>query len=193
MGPVATTFVTLGGYAVGTFPTAALVARAYGRDVTAEGSGNPGATNVYRLMGLGPGLLVFLGDVAKGALPAAAGLALWGHGGAYALGVAAVLGHVFPVTRRFKGGRGVATAAGMLLVVYPFVTLGLAGLWLAIAYGLHRASLASLTVTCLFPVLVAVTGEAGAEVAATSALALLVVARHAANLRRLVRGEELQL
>jgi glycerol-3-phosphate acyltransferase PlsY len=180
-------------YLLGTFPTAVVVARAGGHDVLAEGSGNPGASNVYRLMGTGPGFLVFLGDFAKGALPAAAGLVLWGHGGAYALGVAAVIGHVFPVTRRFKGGRGVATASGMLVVLYPLVTLGLAVMWFAVAYGLHRASLASLVGAAVFPVLVALTGEAGPEVAAVSALAVLVIARHAANVRRLVRGEELEL
>ena len=85
-----------------------------GIDVTKSGSGNPGASNTFRLLGWKAGLVVLLLDMGKGALAAGVGSALDGHRGAYILGVAAVLGHVFPVTRHFKGGRGVATAAGVL-------------------------------------------------------------------------------
>lgn len=180
-------------YLAGAFPTAHLVARAGGHDVTREGSGNPGASNVYRLMGKGPAALVFAGDIAKGFLPALAGLLLAGHAGGYALGVAAVLGHVYPVTRRFRGGRGVATGAGMALAIYPVVFGILLVVFFAVSKLTHRASLASITVAVAFPVLVAARGEAGWEVAALSALGVLVLARHSANLRRLVHGEELRL
>ena len=191
--PALLALLTVPAYLAGTFPTARLVARARGNDIYAEGSGNPGASNVYRTVGFVPALVAFLGDVAKGALPALVGLAIAGHAGAYALGVAAVLGHVFPVTNRFRGGRGVATAAGLLLVLYPIVVAALLPVWVLIAHGLHRASLASITVTVAIPVSVWLTGEAGPEIAATSALAVLVLARHAANIRRIVRGEELEL
>jgi glycerol-3-phosphate acyltransferase PlsY len=191
--PALLALLTVPAYLAGTFPTARLVARARGHDIYAEGSGNPGASNVYRTVGFVPALVAFLGDVAKGALPALVGLAIAGHAGAYALGVAAVLGHVFPVTNRFRGGRGVATAAGLLLVLYPIVVAALLPVWVLIAHGLHRASLASITVTVAIPVSVWLTGEAGLEIAATSALAVLVLARHAANIRRIVRGEELEL
>ena len=97
-------------YLLGSFPSAAIVTGAAGRDVTKEGSGNPGASNTYRLLGWKAGLLVLALDMGKGALAAGAGIALEGHRGAWILGVAAVLGHVFPVTRHFRGGRGVATA-----------------------------------------------------------------------------------
>ncbi|HSO95052.1 MAG TPA: glycerol-3-phosphate acyltransferase, partial [Acidimicrobiia bacterium] len=104
-------------YLLGTFPSAGLVARTQGRDVLREGSGNPGASNVFRLHGWKAGLVVLLFDIGKGAGAAAVGVAIDGHRGAFILGVAAVIGHVFPVTRRFKRGRGVATAAGVLAVV----------------------------------------------------------------------------
>lgn len=180
-------------YALGMFPTAALVSRRAGKDVTREGSGNPGASNVARLMGWKAGLLVLLLDMGKGALAAGVGLALDGHRGAYILGVAAVLGHVFPITRRFKGGRGVATAAGVLVVVFPLVIAILAVVWLVIARGFKKASIASVVCAVLFPIIVAIRGNSVLDIAVTSALAAIVVVRHIANLRRLVRGEELGL
>lgn len=177
-------------YLIGTFPTASLVARATGHDVLAEGSGNPGASNVYRLAGWKAGLIVLVGDIGKGSLAAGVGLALDGHRGAYMLGLAAVVGHVFPVTQRFHGGRGVATAAGVLIVIYPLIALGLAIVWLLIARVLRKASVASIVVTVAFPVAVVVTGSPWGDVLITTALALLVLSRHGPNLRRLFRGEE---
>jgi acyl phosphate:glycerol-3-phosphate acyltransferase len=181
-------------YLLGTFPTAHLIVRAHGRDVTAEGSGNPGASNVARLLGARWGVLAFLGDAAKGAVPAGAGLVLEGRAGGYLLGVAAVIGHVFPVTRRFKGGRGVATAAGMMLVLHPLIAVGLMLMWLVVGKVLKLASVASLVCASALPVLAwAVDDRDGWEIAVLSAISLLIVARHAKNLRRLVRGSELRL
>lgn len=177
-------------YLLGSFPTAALVARATGHDILREGSGNPGASNVYRLAGWKAGLIAFAGDFAKGAIPSAAGLVLDGHRGAYLLGFAAVVGHVFPVMFRFRGGRGVATAGGVLAVIFPLITLALAVVWFVIARGLRKASVASIVGSVAFPVLVAVTGNSWGDVVITSALALVVLSRHAPNLRRLFRGEE---
>jgi acyl phosphate:glycerol-3-phosphate acyltransferase len=177
-------------YLLGSFPTAALVARATGHDILREGSGNPGASNVYRLAGWKAGLIAFVGDFAKGAIPSAVGLVLDGHRGAYLLGFAAVVGHVLPVMFRFRGGRGVATAGGTLAVIFPLITLGLAVLWFIIARGLRKASVGSIVVTVAFPVLVALTGHSWGDVVITSALALVVLSRHLPNLRRLFRGEE---
>ncbi len=151
-------------YLLGTFPSASLVARQHGVDVTKEGSGNPGASNVVRLLGWKAGALVLVLDAAKGAIAAAAGLAIDGHQGAWILGVAAVLGHIFPVWSKFKGGRGVATGAGVFLVVYPGVTLVLALVWILIARGLHKASVASLTVAVLAPIVVIVRGGAAIDI-----------------------------
>jgi acyl phosphate:glycerol-3-phosphate acyltransferase len=173
---------------LGTFPSALLVARAHGRDILKEGSGNPGASNVARLLGWKAGALVMLLDFAKGALAAGGGLVVGGRAGACVLGVAAVVGHTFPIYR--KGGKGVASAGGALVVLYPLIVLGLLVIWLFGARVLHKASIASLLITILFPIAVFVFGFDRWEVGVVGGLALLVVVRHAANIRRLLRREE---
>ena len=176
---------------LGTFPSALLVARAHGRDVMHEGSGNPGASNVTRLLGWRAGALVLLLDFSKGALAAGAGMLIGGRAGACALGVAAVVGHTFPLYR--KGGKGVATAGGALVVLYPLIVIGLAVVWFVVARLLHRASLASLLLTLLFPAAVAALGYDRWEIVVVSALALLVIVRHLGNIRRLLRRQEIGL
>jgi acyl phosphate:glycerol-3-phosphate acyltransferase len=176
---------------LGTFPSAQLVGRAHGRDILREGSGNPGASNVHRLLGWRSGALVLLLDFAKGALAAGAGLAIGGRAGACILGVAAVVGHTYPLYR--KGGKGVAAAGGALVVLYPFIVVGLGVCWFVIARVLHKASLASLLATMLFPVAVLVLGYDLWEVGVVACLSLLVVVRHTANIRRLLRREEIGL
>jgi glycerol-3-phosphate acyltransferase PlsY len=178
-------------FLLGTFPSAPLVARAHGHDVMREGSGNPGASNVARLAGWRAGLLVLLADFTKGAIAAAVGLAVGGRGGAYVLGIAAVVGHTFPIYR--KGGKGVAAAGGMLVVLYPFIALPLAVIWGVLAKVLHKASLATLPVVIAFPILVALAGYDLWEIVTVSAIAALLVIRHAANIRRLLHREEITL
>ena len=176
---------------LGTFPSALLVARAHGRDVLTEGSGNPGASNVARLLGWRAGALVLLLDFAKGAIAAGGGLVIGGRAGAFALGVGAVVGHTFPIFR--KGGKGVAAAGGALVVLYPLIVVGLAVVWVVVARVLHKASLASLLATVLFPIAVAVFGYHAWEIGVVAALAVLVIARHLGNIRRLLRRQEMDL
>jgi len=185
--------VLCGSYLLGTFPTAALVARLTGHDPTAEGSGNPGASNVYRVAGAKAGMIVFLGDVAKGALATSAGRAAGGPRLGLAAGLAAVVGHVFPAFRRFRGGRGVATAGGTVLVLEPRLALPFVIAWVAVARLTGKASLASLLVIGSVPMATAALRRPRWEVAGFSALAALVLARHGDNLERLLRGEELPL
>jgi glycerol-3-phosphate acyltransferase PlsY len=180
-------------YLLGTFPSASLVARRRGVDVTAAGSGNPGASNTFRLLGWKAGGLVFALDALKGAVAAGVGLAVDGHRGAYILGVAAILGHMLPVTRKFKGGRGVATGGGVMLVLFPFLTVAMGALWIVLARVTHKASIASVTVAIACPISVALAGHERGDVVIITVLALLVVGRHLSNLRRLVTGEELGL
>ena len=176
---------------LGTFPSALLVARAHGRDILQEGSGNPGASNVARLLGWRAGALVLLLDFSKGAIAAGAGMVIGGRAGACALGVAAVVGHTFPLYR--KGGKGVAAAGGALVVLYPLIVVGLAVVWFVVARLLHKASLASLLTTALFPVSVAVFRYDVWEIVAVAALAVLVIIRHLGNIRRLLRRQEIDL
>ena len=181
------------GYVLGTFPTAVLVGRAIGRDPTAEGSGNPGASNVYRIGGARAGLLVFVVDLLKGAIAAGGGYLADGRELALACGAAAVVGHMFPAWRRFHGGRGVATAGGLVLVVWPLLLLAGVPVWAVVAKVTGKASLASLVLVALIPLGVLVTRRPGWEVAGAVGVAGLVAVRHAANVRRLVRGEEATL
>jgi len=180
-------------YLLGTFPSAELVARRRGVDVLAEGSRNPGASNTFRLLGWKAGAVVFFLDALKGGIATGAGIAIDGHRGAFILGFAAMIGHVLPVTRRFRGGRGVATGAGMMLVLFPVLAPALAVLWILVARITHKASLASLVVAIAAPGLVALAGHPLRDVSIIGVLSLVVIVRHISNLRRLVRGQELGL
>jgi len=177
-------------YLLGTIPTAILVGRREGRDPTQEGSGNPGASNTFRTMGRRAGAIVLLGDVAKGALAAGLGLATGNRAIGVACGLAAVLGHVAPATRGFRGGKGVATGAGMALVLLPVPTLVLAVVWAVTVRVTGAASAGSVVVAVGFPVGAVLAGRPAGEVAAFAACGVLVVARHRDNLDRLRRGEE---
>ena len=179
-------------YLLGTFPTAATVGRRRGRDPASEGSGNPGATNVYRLAGARAGAVVLIGDLLKGMVASAAGLVLGGRGIAVAAGAAAVVGHCFPVWRRRGGGKGVATAAGMGMVLFPLAAAAAAIAWLAVAATTRKASLASLVALFVLPGIASLAAPAP-HTAAIAGVSALVVARHHENIGRLVRGEEASL
>jgi glycerol-3-phosphate acyltransferase PlsY len=177
-------------YLIGTFPTAALIGRALGWDVHAEGSGNPGASNTYRVAGPRAGALVLAVDMAKGIIPTLAGRRVGGGPLGAVCGAAATVGHCFPVPVPAKGGKGVATAAGMVLVVDPRLALGAAATWAVVAKLLHRPSVASISVTAGLPLAAAVRRRPAWEIATFAAVGGLVLARHEDNLRRLLRGEE---
>jgi acyl phosphate:glycerol-3-phosphate acyltransferase len=196
-------------YLLGTFPSAWLATRRRGVDPTAAGSGNPGATNVYRTAGRGAGVLTLVGDVFKGAGAAALGWAVGGHGLGVACGVAAVVGHVAPLvpgpghTSRFhgpsgrgsgrrvlRGGKGVATVAGMALVLFPLAALVSAAAFGVVTTLSRTVSLGSIAAVAVLPAAAGALGAPGREVAALAGCAVIVIARHRANIRRLWRGEE---
>lgn len=182
--------VIVGAYLAGTFPTAQLVGRRLGRDPTREGSGNPGATNVYRTAGRRAGAMVALGDVLKGAVPAGVGYLVDGRPLATVAWIAAVAGHVAPVTRGWRGGKGVATGAGGAVVLHPLVVAALAVVFGVVVKLTRRASLGSLSMAVLLPVGVAIVGRPAWEVVSSAALGALVLVRHGANVRRLLAGTE---
>lgn len=177
-------------YLLGTLPTAIAVGRLAGHDPTREGSGNPGASNVYRTMGRRAGATVLLADVAKGAVAAGLGLATGNRAVAVACGLAAVVGHVAPITRRFQGGKGVATAAGMTVVLMPLPALALTMVWLAASRLADAASAGSISVAVGLPAAAALAGRPPGEILAFAVCGALVLARHRDNLERLRRGEE---
>ena len=167
-----------------------MVAKANGIDITAVGSGNPGASNVARALGMKKGAYVYGLDAVKGAVATGLGLAIFGNAAAFWCAAAAVIGHVYPITRRFAGGKGVATASGAMLVVHPFISLGLLFLWAVLSKTTKKASVSSLIITFLLPVCIAAAGAPGWEVGATVGIGVLVVIRHIPNLRRLRSGLE---
>lgn len=178
----------VGGYLLGTLPSAILVARAKGIDITTFGSGNPGASNVARAIGWRYGIIVFALDAAKGAVPA---LVMIGHRpSAYLCGAAAIVGHIFPVTRQFKGGKGIATGGGVLLVLHPLIMVIAAATWVAIMKLTKKASLASIVIVPLVIALIALTGKPGWEILAFVGLGALIEIRHLSNIKRLLTGSE---
>ena len=178
-------------YALGTFPTAHIVAGLVGHDPTTEGSGNPGATNVYRVAGAKAGAIVLIGDLLKGLTPSLVCLLIDGRNLALAAGMAAMVGHVAPITRKFNGGKGVATLSGLSWVLYPFVALGLFILWIPLMKLFKRASLGSIIMVLLFPVGVLVMPETRwYEVTVAAAASAVVTIRHHENIKRLFKGEE---
>lgn len=146
-----------------------------------------------RLLGKRAGLVVFVLDAAKGAVPALVGAALAGRGAGLVLGAAALLGHVYPATRGWRGGKGVATAGGVAVALYTVVAAVAIGLWVVLAKATGRASLASLIATLLVPVGLVMMDRPWGELVGVAAMVALIVVRHAGNLRRLVRGNELVL
>ncbi|MEA3020476.1 MAG: acyl phosphate:glycerol-3-phosphate acyltransferase [Actinomycetota bacterium] len=181
------------GYLLGTMPTAQVVGRRVGRDPLREGSGNPGASNVYRTAGARAGAMVFAGDLVKGMAATGIGLAAGDRVLGLACGAAAVLGHVAPAWRRFRGGKGVATASGTIVVLFPLVAAVAALAWMVVAKVTGKASLGSLAVAVLIPMAVIATGRPAAEVIGVVAVSALVVVRHAGNIARLARGDERSL
>jgi glycerol-3-phosphate acyltransferase PlsY len=177
-------------YLLGTFPTAMLVGRREGHDPTREGSGNPGASNVYRTSGRRAGAVVLAGDLCKGAAAAGIGLAAGSRGVGVACGIAAVVGHIFPLGRIRHGGKGVATGAGVALVLHPVASLGAIAIWLVLFAVTRTASVASIAGVVALPIGAALSGARGPEVAAIATCAALIVFRHRGNISRLRAGRE---
>jgi acyl phosphate:glycerol-3-phosphate acyltransferase len=178
------------GYLLGTLPTAVVVSRSAGHDPTREGSGNPGASNVFRTAGRRAGALVLVGDMLKGAAAAGLGWVVAGHTVGVVCGAAAVLGHVAPVWRIRHGGKGVATLAGAVLVLFPVHGVVAVAGWVLVARVARRPSVASLLLAVALPASIAVTGAPGVELAILVGLTAVVVARHTANIARLLHGDE---
>ena len=178
-------------YLLGAFPTGLLIAKLKGIDITAQGSGNVGATNVARVIGRRAGIFTLLGDALKGALGVClAGLVVgdpWFSGGA---AVAVALGHCFSVPPYLKGGKGVATALGIITVLYPsssIVALATFGAF----FGIWKiVSLASIAATLIVPMWALVTNAPDAVSVSLIAIAALIVMRHEQNIRRLIEGRE---
>ena len=184
-------------YVAGSIPFAHLAGKAKGVDLRKQGSGNLGATNVFRVLGWKIGVAVFLADAAKGALPvlflpprieSARDPVFW----AIAVGVAAIAGHVRPLFLRFrKGGKGVATAAGVFLALAPVPMLISFAVFVGVVLATGYVSLGSLISAILLPTLLAVTeGVQSPRFIVSAVIATFVFWTHRANIGRLRRGTE---
>ena len=187
--------VVAAAYLLGSFSFGLFVARWNGQtNLRGSGSGNIGATNVARTMGRMPALLTLLGDSAKGC--AAVLLAQWAGDSLTATALAAlaaVLGHMFPVYYRFRGGKGVATSLGVMTPLLLWPTLGGIIIWIVVALALRYVSLASMLAALVVPLLAFLRGDPSPLVLAAGAAALLIVGAHRTNLQRLMRGTESRL
>ena len=182
----------LGGYLAGSIPFAVIVSRAMGLpDPRSYGSGNIGATNVLRSGSRLAALLTLAGDAMKGWAAVLAARALELDPQMLAItGFAAFAGHVFPVWLRLRGGKGVATAAGVLIALDWRLGLAVLGAWLVVAAITRYSSLAAIVAALAAPAAAWWLQGAGPILAAVAAMAALIVLRHRANIAKLARGEE---
>jgi acyl phosphate:glycerol-3-phosphate acyltransferase len=214
------TVAAVAGYLLGALPFGFLVARSHGVNIFEVGSRSPGATNVRRVLGKGPGNTVFFLDTLKGIFAAgwpllafmyvflrarqqtdgsvppmvALGVIAEAYQLAFVMGYVglafALIGHSFSCFTRFRGGKGVATAAGGLLVLMPYVALISAAIWVILFYSTRYVSLASIIAALTLPVLAVLFSRGPIGVCVASLIALFVVVRHRANIRRLLGGTE---
>lgn len=208
------TWITLivAAYLLGSVPFGVLIAKSHGKDLRAIGSGNIGATNTGRVLGKKWGVICLVLDCMKGFLPtfiarsfvstppAATELWLW-----LGVGCATVIGHIFPVYLKFKGGKGVATSLGMVLGLFPYYTIAGVGsvlIWIALVLVFKYVSLASIAATTLFPVFLVTAIAINQQWSFCGLWPLLIIAllmpmlviiRHAENIKRLLDGSEMKV
>lgn len=187
---------TLAAYLIGSLSFAVIVSRMMGlNDPRTYGSGNPGATNVLRSGNKKAAILTLVFDALKGFVPVLLvklfgerfGL---GEGTLALVGLAAFLGHLWPVFFRFEGGKGVATAAGVLLGIEPLLGLATLGTWVVIAFFFRYSSLAAIVAAVFAPFYQLLIWGGGPVAGAVLVMGLLLIWRHSANIQKLMKGTE---
>jgi len=182
---------TVAAYFLGSIPTGLLLAKAAGVDIRSSGSGNIGATNVYRTLGRGVGALTLIGDCLKGLVPVLVAkyygmTEIW----VALIGLAAFLGHVYTVFLGFKGGKGVATALGVFLGISPISVGAVLLIFVSVVWKWRYISLGSITAALAMPGMVALFDSRPPMVIMTLLVSLLVVWKHRENIKRLREGTE---
>jgi acyl phosphate:glycerol-3-phosphate acyltransferase len=192
-------------YLLGSIPTGFLVAKARGVDIRTVGSGNIGATNVFRYLGKPAGIFVLLVDALKGWLAVVVvtrviisachvpGDRMTQEWLAICAGVSAILGHNFTCWLHFKGGKGIATSAGVLTALVPWSLVIILTVWIIVFALTRYVSLASICASFALPFAAWLTHESVTMVAITTALAILAVYKHKTNIKRLINGTESRL
>jgi acyl phosphate:glycerol-3-phosphate acyltransferase len=182
-------------YLVGSVPFALLLARHWGAaDLRRVGSGNVGAANALRASGVRAGVLVAVLDIAKGAASVALASHLSNVAAAPAVaGLSAIVGHIYPVWLRFKGGKGVATACGVFSILTPIAVAPSLVAFLLTVWGTKYISLGSIVASVALPSIAYAAGASSASLAAACAAAALIIFRHRSNVARLLDGTERRL
>ncbi len=190
------------GYFLGSLNAAIIIStKKYKTDIRTCGSGNAGMTNMFRTFGKTGGLLTLFGDVAKTVFPICFGYLFFGYAGAYISGLFVVMGHCFPIYYRFKGGKGVLAMFAMMLVCDPPVFLLIAIVFAIIAIGTRFVSLASVMTAIFMPLFIDLWytimygdgATAGFRMPIAFLITVVIVARHAANIKRIMAREEPRL
>lgn len=185
----------IGAYLMGSIPFALVIGRGlYGVDVRLSGSGNVGATNVFRVLGKRAGILVFIGDAAKGFIPVFLAKILIPGDSAALISVlaagAAIAGHTFPIFLKFKGGKGVATGGGTIIALMPLLfLLAFAVFWLALLAG-RMVSVASLSAASALCAAVILAGQPGPYIVYAVLGTAVIFYAHRSNMKRIVKGTE---
>lgn len=179
-------------YLLGSIPTGLLLGKLYGIDVRKEGSGNIGATNLYRTVGRKVGVLTLALDCLKGMLPV---LLAWKLGGMQEpmqafIGLAAFSGHVFSIFLLFKGGKGVATALGVYLALAPLAVLGALAIFIILVAIWRYISLGSIIAAGAMPVIIYFRPHTNGLLIATALISAIVITKHHTNISRLLAGTE---
>jgi glycerol-3-phosphate acyltransferase PlsY len=180
-------------YLLGSIPTGYLAGRVNGVDIRTMGSGNVGAANVFRNLGRSWGIAVMLADIGKGVAGVVVARALTDDPWPIFAAGAVMLGAIFPVWLRFKGGKGVAVAGGVTIGLFPLVSVLLLPLWLVIVAVGRMTSLASITAAVAFTPLAALLGYDWPYLILAGAMSALVLVRHRANIGRLLNGTEARI
>ncbi|GAA0750680.1 glycerol-3-phosphate 1-O-acyltransferase PlsY [Ideonella azotifigens] len=186
-------------YAIGSLSFAVIVSRFMGLDdPRSYGSGNPGATNVLRSGNKVAALLTLAFDALKGYVPVVLAMLLaprfgWGELTIGLVGLAAFIGHLWPVFFRFQGGKGVATAAGVLMALNPWLGLATLGTWVIVAVFTRYSSLAAIVSAAFAPFYQMLIWEVSPLLLAITVMSLLLIWRHGANIRKLMNGTESRL
>jgi len=179
------------GYLLGTVSASFIVGKLTKNiDIRKHGSGNAGATNTLRVLGLKAGLLVFFVDILKGVAAVLLGRLLAGEAGGMVAGAASVAGHIWPVFLNFKGGKGVATSFGVLVVMFPAIAFIQFIVLITLVVFTRFMSLGSITAAVLLPILLVLFGYSWLYVVYGAALATLIVYLHKGNIARLLAGKE---
>jgi glycerol-3-phosphate acyltransferase PlsY len=182
--------VAAGAYLLGSVDFAVVIARARGVDIYSKGSGNPGASNVFRSIGKVAGIAVLVLDLCKGLAATLVGVAVGGPALGAAAGFAAVVGHCYPVFHRFRGGKGAATLAGLLFGLYPLSAAVLLVVFVAVVALTHIASLSTILVALAAVPAALIQGAGGWVLVWLGVGVVLVVYRHHGNIERLFKGTE---